>query len=357
MAKHGRLILHIGDCKTGSTVLQTMLARGDATVSTQRLFSPGRGSHGGLARSLSDRPALYPVRWEKMATRLNEAEWDIAVLSSELFEFAHPAKVAEAVRTHFAPYWEDLTVIAYLRPHAARVLSQGAENFKLGFATGSFEDYVTHFIDIKRLAYSARLARWKDTFGDRLVVRLFVRDHMVKGDVRHDFMSVIAPEGGYEITDSGQDSNAALTLGDLALMRMMQRMLATADPQIAMDNRVAFGKAFGRLLRDIPSPLQGAGRERLRLTRALYDQVVAASADDAAKVDREWFNDPERPAVLTTALAKAEQDITETAQSLEAEDHFDPETLRLMRAWTELLIRQMYDGPEATRKRLGSELL
>ena len=34
---------------------------------------------------------------------------------------------------------------------------------------------------------------------------------------------------------------------------------------------------------------------------------------------------------------------------------FDPETLRLMQAWGQLLIRQMYDGADVTRKRFRSE--
>ena len=155
-----RLVLHIGDCKTGSTILQTMLARGDCTPEGLRLFSPGNGAHGALARSLGDRKALYPARWNGIARRLAETDWDIAVLSSELFEFIKPAKVARAVDTHLAALADEIEVVAYVRPHVGRVLSQFAENLKLGHDTGTLEEFVTRFLDRGRLHFADRLAAW-----------------------------------------------------------------------------------------------------------------------------------------------------------------------------------------------------
>ncbi|WP_370302644.1 hypothetical protein [Pseudooceanicola sp.] len=339
-----RLVLHVGDCKTGSTILQTMLGNGDCRPERLRLFTPGNGVHGALARSLGDRKSLYPARWKGAARRLAEAEWDVAVLSSELFEFIAPQAVAEALRTHLPQYWDRTTVVAYIRPHMGRALSQFAENVKLGHEIGDFPDFVARFEQIGRLKYAKRLARWRDAFGDRLVVRPFLRDRLEQGDVRHDFLSLILHGDSYTLADSGQDDNASLPLADLALMRMIQQRFH-ANPDIPDDNRVTFGKQFGRLLRDLPSPRPA---DKLRLPRAVYDRLYDDCRADAERMDAEWFGGP----CFLPELEAARDTVTDSDQSLAAEDHFDPETLRLVTAWAELIQRQMRDEPKQFGPRL-----
>lgn len=339
-----RLILHVGDCKTGSTLLQTMLARGDCVPETLRLFSPGQGVHGALARSLGDRPALYPARWEGIARRLAETEWDVAILSSELFEFINPRKVARAVETHLAGLNADLTVIAYVRPHAGRVLSQFAENLKLGHDTGAFSDFVERFLRAGRLNYADRLDAWKDAFGPAFTMRPFDRAHLKGGDLRHDFLALALNGAPYSLAESGGDDNASLALPDLALMRHLQRRF----DGMPMDNRVTFGKQFGRLLRDRPD----AAPEKLRLPRALYEQIAETARADAAKLDRDWL---ETPCFLPALEAAASQTCAET-QSLEAADHLTPDALRLAESFADLLLRQMNDDPKAFGKRLRAPL-
>lgn len=332
-----QLYLHVGDCKAGSTILQTMLARGDCTPDGLRLFYPGQGSHAALARSLGNRPELYPGRWAAAARRLRRATWDVAVLSSELFEFAHPDRVARAIRDHLPDHAATVRVVVYVRPHAARVLSQFAENIKLGHDTCGLGAFYDRFSALGRLDYAGRLGRWRDRFGDRMIVRPFLRDRLARGDVRHDFLSVILGGAAYRLRDSGQDDNAALPVADLALMRMLQRRFhQTAG--IDAEARVAFGKQFGRLLRDLPPP---APAEPLRLSRALCRRLQADCAADAARLDAEWIGAP----CFVPALERACDAAAAEEQSLDAADHFAPETLRQARAWAELLQRQMTDDP------------
>lgn len=336
-----RLILHVGDCKTGSTIVQTMLARGDCRPEALRLFSPGSGNHGALARSLGDRKALYPARWNGIARRLAEADWDVAVLSSELFEFIKPSKVAEAVETHLAPLADEFRVVAYVRPHVGRVLSQCAENLKLGHDTGTLEEFVERFLDRGRLDFSGRLAGWRAAFGDAFVMRPFVRSRLAQEDIRHDFLSFVLAGAPYSLADSGQDSNAALPVPDLALMRMLQVRFA-GQP---LDNRVAFGKQFGRILRETPSTVPS---EPLRLSEALYDRVYPMALADSERLDSEWVGE----ACFVPDLKAARNATVASEQSLDARDHHAPETLRLMSAWADLIVRQMGDEPKAFGRRL-----
>lgn len=312
-----------------------MLARRDCRPEGLRLFYPAKQSHTALARSLGQRrKELYPKRWKGIAKRLDNADWDVAVLSSELFEFAAPAAAARAIRNHLPAYADNVKVIAYVRPHAGRAVSQFSENLKLGHDTGDFEAFLDRFLAAGRLNYCDRLARWRDEFGDRLIVRPYLRSWFPDGDVRKDFLQHILPGTSYHLAE-GQDDNSALTVADMALMRMLQKRFQEC-PGIVAENCAAFGKHFGRLLREAPPTIAS---ERLRLPLPLYDRIRTVCAADAERLDQEWIGTP----CFLPALLAAEAETVATAQSLDCRDYHSPETLRLMCAWADLLTRQMRD--------------
>ena len=337
-----QLYLHIGDCKTGSTVIQNMLAQGHVTPERRRLFYPGQVAHGRLVTSLGRRSDIYPKPWALAAKRLAGADWDVAVLSSELFEFANPAKVGAAIRENLPEYAGTLKVVAYIRPHVSRALSQFAENLKLGHSTGDMREFVEHFLKVGRLNYADRLALWRAEFGTRLIVRPFHRDFLTGGDVRRDFLHQILGGEKFALQD-GQNDNASLGVGDLALMRLLQRRFEAAE--VPMDNRVSFGKLFGRLLHARPPayPL-----ERLQMPRALYRRIADHCALDAGEMDKEWIGRP----CFAPALEQAGNAVPDQAQSLEAGEYHTPETLRQSEAWADLILRQMGDAPSDFIKRL-----
>ena len=277
-----------------------------------------------------------------MARRLESSDWDVAVLSSELFERSRPQAVQDAIATYLPKYADRLTVVCYIRPHASRAVSNYAENIKLGYSGTSFASFVEAFIAAGHLTYAPRLANWRGVFGKQFVVRPYLRADFINGDIRHDFLTTILGAGKYELRDSGHDSNAALTMPDLALMRFLQQELARTDG-VPKEHRVAFGKQFGRLLRDLP---ESCDREKLRLPHALYQMIVQNCAEDAAALDTEWFDRP----CLGPELIRAEAETIKEAQSIDAKDYFDTNTLRLMRAWAQLMSRQI--GDEDFPKRL-----
>ncbi|MEX0337544.1 MAG: hypothetical protein AB3N11_00750 [Arenibacterium sp.] len=310
-----------------------MLARGDGEIEGARLFTPGAGNHGGLARSLGDRPHLYPQRWDRVAKRVIDENADITVLSSELFEFIAPRAVLQAIEAHLPGLADTLRVVVYVRPHTARVLSQFAENVKLGHSMGSLDDFVSKFIKAGRLGFSKRIAKWQAVFGNRLVVRPFVRNRLEHEDVRHDFMTVVANGARYHLRETEPDDNASLNIEDLALMRYLQNFFEVLS-DVNPDHRVAFGKQLGRLLRDNPAPAAG---QKLRLSETLYARLAETCAEDAADMDAKWFGEP----CFVTALERANEGLVSEVQSLEAEDYFDAQTLRHARVLAALSLKQM----------------
>lgn len=338
-----QLYLHIGDCKTGSTAIQSMLADGGYETPGTNLLYPKPVQYGMLARALTTHKHLQGKRWGAIAKSLANSDWDVAVVSTELFEFSSPERVAAAIKQHIPDHAETIRVIAYIRPHIGRFLSQFAENLKNGHTTGDMQGFAARMDRLGRLDYVPRLERWQDVFGDRLIVRPFVRDRLHDDDVRHDFLARILGDRPFQINNN-TDSNASLSLSDLALMRMLQRRFAA---KLGADHPscIPFGKQFGRLLLESPSPRSS---ERLRLSQDLYDWFAARYRDDARRMDDLWFQGP----CLGPALDAAANDTVATAQDLTVEAHFDAETLRLMECWADLILRQMKDDPAGFAKRI-----
>ncbi|WP_158964038.1 hypothetical protein [Chachezhania sediminis] len=341
-----QLVIHVGDCKTGSTVVQTMLASDAVTVPGRRWIYPTDRNHSGLARSLNERPATAPQRWSNLARRIEGRPWDMAVLSSELFEFSAPRKLAAALQTYLPDLAETARVIVYVRPHAGRVLSQFAENLKLGHETGSFADFYDRFEAAGRLRYAPRMERWRRVFGDRLTVRPFVRERLARGDIRHDILEQLFGAGGYALDEAklSVDENPSLTLPDLVLLRRLQQKFRAAKGY-RNEMPVIFGKQFGRILAEMPSAGEG---EPLRLPQELYDRMAEHASGDAQEMDDTWIGAP----CFVPALQEAGQKTVPQAQSLEAEDHHDAFMLRMTDAWAELQLRQMTGGEDDFARRL-----
>lgn len=307
-----RLILHVGDCKSGSTAIQSVLQLGSwrytGDTPPKLLYAKGGRRDGLNHHRLSDSLHLERAQsfrdqaWGRFGAEFDAATEDLVVVSSERFEFAPPEAVAEAIN-QFAPAARaDMQVIIYVRPHAARILSGYAQNVRQGLFTEDLEAFLHTSKEDGRFHYADRLAAWKSVFGDALSVRPMIRGTLAGGCVVHDFLSQCATgTDATPLVEKIPNENKSLNAEGLALLRELQSRLRTRNPAPSPERSKVLQRLSGQL-----EALPSFGDGRISLPNALRPKLYEAFAEDAARCDAEIFGAP----VLGPALDKAVNDET-----------------------------------------------
>lgn len=329
-----RLIIHIGDHKTGTTSIQNTFAAGRVRLDGHSLLYPAAMAHNYLrphvesfakGNPLETRHADQPGLAD-LGAQIRDAGADFTVISAEEFEGIDPLVLQQVLKTYFTDAYDEIRIVAYVRPHAARVLSTYAEEIKIGQFKGLPEDYheITAFMG--RFLFAPRFKAWRKVFGDNFVLRPMVRDRLAEGSVLHDFIRTSCGDVDFAIEDS-DNHNESLCLEDLVLLRLAQEQLAKRKWGV----RHAFGWELAHQLNALPRP---AGKTRLEMHRALAEQIRKEYRDDARTMDTEFFGgEPILEAELDKSLAKALPE----AQSLRPKDHFSPDEIHTLKATAALL--------------------
>ena len=94
------IVFHLGDCKTGTTSIQTVLSRGAWVSHAGPIAYPARFNDIPLAKTLSV-PAEAPheaERFGKAREAFEQSDAAHGIISAEHFEFVDPEAVARALR-------------------------------------------------------------------------------------------------------------------------------------------------------------------------------------------------------------------------------------------------------------------
>lgn len=340
-----RLIFHIGDRKSGTTSIQSALLRRIWECPTVRLIYPATFNHTGLAKAfLPKERARKPEALENRFTRVAEdiakdPDADVAVISAEAFEDTDPQDLTAAIATHM-PQWADRAeVIAYVRPHAERVVSSWAQQVKMGLTSGTLEEFHTGTLSRGRFFYAPRFGRWRDAFGDRFTLRPMVRSDLRKGDVVADFLHFAL--GGADYTLQGEPlRNTALSLGDLALLHRVQTGMGPNPDRERIFHDI--GDHLAAYLSGTPAKTPaGAGAARARMHRALAEQTAADYREDAQTLDAEFFDGTPMADALAAAVAAA----PDPAQALADQHGLSDDGLRAVTALSDMLGRMASHQP------------
>jgi hypothetical protein len=335
------IVFHLGDCKTGTTSVQTVLARGAWTLGGQAgsgIAYPARVNHIPLAKTLSvpAEAAHEAERFGAVREAFEQSDAAHGIISAEHFEFVDPEAVARAIDRHFGAWQGRIRLVAYVRPHADRLVSTFAERSKKGLFMQPLAAMHNRLVDDRLLFYTPRFEKWRALFGEAFTLRPFLRDRLWQGDVVQDFFHYVLGGDGFEITRP-TDQNESLSVEDIAMMRAIHTRIRKRHPELRATQQ-SLGWYLSDLLGKTPHP-EGT---KPRLHRVLADQVVATYAEDAAALDAAFFDGTP----MSDALARAPEKAIEAPQSFDAETYFSASEQRLFTVWARLFARMMAADPD-----------
>ncbi|GHG97914.1 hypothetical protein [Pseudodonghicola xiamenensis] len=336
------LIFHIGDQKAGSTSIQNAFAARQIRFPGHSVIYPGQLSHNYLpnhftafdktGKLLSSQPGRPNI--EKLSKRLREADFDFTLLSGEQFESLDPKLVQRVLATGFDGVFDDIRVICYLRPHAARIPSSFAEAVKIGNFQGDLEQFHQKTLQRQRFLYAPRLRKWKAAFGDKLIVRPMIPSELRNGSILEDLVFSAMGPIPVELAETPR-ANETLGIEDLMLLDLLQSHIAkrhkTAPHQMV-------GRLAARLISASPRP---GGSTKIRLHRALAEELSAVYIDDARAVDAEFMEG--RPLFETDLLTAPERAIAE-AQSFNRAEYFSADELHNIEVLARMIAEMLDKG-------------
>lgn len=288
--KAGRLILHLGHGKTGSTSIQRSLRASQKVLSASGVLFPDPGRHDNhqflfphLHGSLPDDPVqlaslgVSPADarrtaaryWQALKDAMEQERPKVLVLSCEnQFRPFSPAAL-QRLTDHCRQLAEQTEVVAYLRSPASFFLSNVQQDVK------------------KRPEFRPISAsRCRDTLepfiqhGPGSVTALrFAREALEGGDVVTDFVTRFLPElDPASLTRDTTEENTSVSAEAMALLQDMFRGERVPPRAYRRDL-----KAFRKIIVDTDAQVSGRKRP------TLFDHVRHAT--EARVMDHDWLRD------------------------------------------------------------------
>lgn len=252
-----------------------------------------------LARALqAEALSQQAKRYGEVRDWLAGLKADHAVISSEFFSGCYPQALKQALTTHVPDHAASARVIAYVRPHHSRFLAQFIQRTKAGNYFGGIRALLDDTGVAETLHYARRFGGWRTTFGDRFILRPFLRPELREQDAVIDFLSELLGENPFFLTEPVEE-NVAVTLRALAGIRMMQKRFKEAG--IGPFGRAILGGAMSTQF--LPAgPLVG---DKPVLDKATAQALTSRYHADAVKLDAMFFGKPLMQQSLERAPDKA----------------------------------------------------
>ena len=327
------IVFHLGDCKTGTTSVQAVLAQ-DAWKGGSLCY-PARVNHIPVAKTLtaeSERP-FEAKRFGELANAFDISDAEVGVVSAEHFEFVDPKALAGAIARHMPQYEGRIRLIAYVRPHASRLMSTFAERSKKGLFHKPPAAMHKKLLQDGMLFYTPRFEKWRQVFGEAFTLRPFVPSVLHKSDVVQDFFRFVLGHDDYTLTRPTQQ-NESLSVQDIVMMRFLHARIRALSPKGESSIRQA-QQALGWYLPELLAAKPHNGGQKLQLHRKLARQAAEAYRADAAALDAAFFDGTP----MSDALAAAPEKAADKPQSFKAEEHFSGAELRRLEAVADMFQR------------------
>lgn len=322
------LIFHIGDHKTGTTSLQRTLAQKGWSCDSKNLFYPSKFNHNPLTACLR-KPEQFEFRQKRFSDlrkKMDKVKTGVGVISAEALESVAPAVLKETLQNYMPEYAAEARFIAYVRPHADRIVSSWAEQVKLGLFSGSLEEFHERFRAQGRLYYHGRFMEWRRVFGDRFTLRPMIRNQLYKDSVVQDFLHYALKTDDFSVQEV--KSNESMSLEDMSLMTVLYKAYRTRHKHSKLQAKI--GRTMNQILSGLPPR---SSTTKPRMTKTLIPDVIATYQQDAKKLDTDFFDGTPMMDALQAAPKKA----VDTSASITPEDYFTPDALRAVQALAQLI--------------------
>lgn len=314
----GKLVFHIGDPKCGSTAIQMAMQSNACSPQKTTIASQPELNASVLAN----------VIWKDNKKRIenqmrDKREWcernkaDIGLISAEFFERVTPGQFDAVLREYLPEYRKDVQVIAYVRPHASRVISGYAQRIKTGTFTGSVNDFTDKICAGKYLQYYPRFLRWRKLLNKQFILRPFIRSELKGNDVVDDFFSQVLQGEEYQLCPV-KPANESLSVEELAGLKFVQECLIQGD--LPKYLRFTLGAAVARELGIRSNRFQ----TKILLDKANAEKIYARFKEDAQVLDKEFF----QKSLMDEELQKAVDNSVKSPASLQARDLLPSHTIK-----------------------------
>jgi hypothetical protein len=211
-------------------------------------------------------------------------------------------------------------VLAWVRPHASRYLAAFVQRTKKGGYVGRFEDFSAVLGKEGSLfRYTPRFSAWREAFGDRFVLRPFIRSELRNGDVVEDFATEIL-RGAPFLLKERIETNTSPSLRSLSGLRHMHRLLALAGMESPLRSRVGALMSNHYLLDDKTTA------QKPQLDRRTAELLLQTCGDDARALDSMFFSRP----LIYEQLVRSIDTASDAVLDLEVSAHFSSEDIRRM---------------------------
>ncbi|RLA52285.1 MAG: hypothetical protein DRR42_08005 [Gammaproteobacteria bacterium] len=211
-----KLIIHIGNHKTGTSSIQNTLFLNKAALLRQGFTLFNRNPDGSEKKS-SETKKGNSSRWVKYHVNQDEAPQgrikktlpealctagDNVIISAEALSWMFDVRKIDKFQKHLSKYFGDIKIVAYIRRQDIQAVSHHQQACKrssvaarwfYGGGPMALPAYKDHFQNY--LNYHHRLGLWADCFGEEnLISRIFERGHLDNGDPVDDFFHVTGLE-------------------------------------------------------------------------------------------------------------------------------------------------------------------
>lgn len=330
------LVLHIGDPKTGSSSIQEVLRNRLWESPTVSVSYPDQLNSFPLANALSvpKQAEHREARFTQLANWLSKSDVDVAVVSAEQFFRVNPEVLLETLNAYLPAYVPTLRIVAYVRPHASRLISAFMQRSKAGLYQGDMATFFERTQGENLLRYAPRFEAWREVFGDRFTLRPMIREHLRAGDVVSDFLN-FALKGAPFTLRGLVEANTSLPVEHLAGLREVQAILKRNS--IPMGTRHSVGDHVGRTL----ARTQPAAGTRLQMSQSLYEDVKAFCMSDAEALDEMFFKAP----LMVQALDAARSEVAVSEQETVARVYYSEDAVQALRKSARTLVTMFKKRP------------